>query len=134
MSQFPEIEAAIIEAMKELDVIDTARFGEAVSRNVTPVIESLVGAAEEAGYSAGYGDGEEGYAWDPRNGKGALAATLTLRAAEQGKRLRGLIEKWQVEFSRLSNSDFGGRGEMIGNVMRVCAEELAGALGEEGTR
>lgn len=44
-----ELEMAIIEAMKELDIIDTRRFGEVVFRHVLPVFQKATDLTFEAG-------------------------------------------------------------------------------------
>lgn len=59
-----------------------------------------------------------------------IEAALAASSGASGPELkqRELIAKWMNEFHSLSAIHYGGEGERIGNVYRVCAEELERAL------
>jgi len=44
------------------------------------------------------------------------------------EKLRGLEAKWMTEFHKLSATHYGGEGERIANIFRVCAGEVKSVL------
>lgn len=65
----------------------------------------------------------------------AIAKTVAeakLKAPASERELRELVAKWMKIFHEMSSTHFGGEGERIGNIYRLCADELERVLAHEG--